>query len=842
MFTAPSGTPPRGWARGIVPRLDRLKFVSRDARLALGSRTGAVAIVAGVVAALSSLLSLAAIGLSRADERAFATIATVIGTAGWLGAGVLLIFLFGRAAIANHRRSVDARTARDMLQETLEALPAGVVVFDPDERLVMFNSAAESVTPALRQSHAIGRNYMEIARETARLMEAGGMGCQPWRQWLEHFRAKNRRRTLQCHDGRWIECNEKATPSGYTVGLRVDVSELKLSQLALERARREYQALVDSLTDMVYVLDSKGVFTFASAAAERLLGVPATSLVGTRFGTLVEADDLHRATAAAREHLKSTDHGMREIQLRLRRRDGSVRHMECRWHAPLDGVRRDAAAVGVMRDVTERVELVERLQRQMAAVESARADYRALVDSLSDVVMRLDAQTGTIMFVSAAVEDVFGVSPDSLIGTRAYDHILAEDVDRVIAASRAGLKGPDSGVVQQHYRVSTPAGPRHVEARFRKTPRGLDGRKQVVGVVRDIEERVQLEHRLAEEMERLRSIVQSSAALIVLADRHLNVVMVNTGFTVMTGVPAHRAIGQSLREVLEWPVGRAPDQPQQFAVKFDVLGSMRLISVSATPVFGADGKLSNIMLLGIDDTERREAERALYNTERFATVGEMAATMAHEISQPLQVINIACESAREELGEGSLDVDFQKAKLERIAQQVVYASRTIGDLRAFVRGIGAPEDEGPFDAGLAVKSAIDLTAHSLRQAGIALSFSPAHGLSTVRGHVGRLELVLVNLINNACDTGGRTIDIVVQPIERDGKRLVQITVDDTGPGIPAEVTPRLFVSFVTTKAKGTGLGLRICRRIVEEMGGEISATNRPEGGARFEVLLPAAMQ
>src|SRR5262249_57310695 len=75
-----------------------------------------------------------------------------------------------------------------------------------------------------------------------------------------------------------------------------------------------------------------------------------------------------------------------------------------------------------------------------------------------------------------------------------------------------------------------------------------------------------------------------------------------------------------------------------------------------------------------------------------------------------------------------------------------------------------------------------------------------------------------------------------------GQPFVRLAVEDNGPGIPAEILPRLFVTFVTTKprGKGTGLGLRICRRIVEEMGGSISAANAPQGGARFEILLPAA--
>jgi len=273
--------------------------------------------------------------------------------------------------------------------------------------------------------------------------------------------------------------------------------------------------------------------------------------------------------------------------------------------------------------------------------------------------------------------------------------------------------------------------------------------------------------------------------------------------------------------------------------------------VTATPVTDFNSAVTSIVLLGVDDTERREAEQALYNAERFATVGEMAGTMAHEISQPLQVINIACASALEELNdaiERKEEVDavpFVHEKLERIGLQVATASRIIGDLRAYVRGTTSGTHES-FDVNEAVRSAVDLTDHGVREAGLVLAERLGAQVPAVMGDMARLEQVLVNLINNARDAGGKTITVSTGDTERkDGRgnerRWVRIAVEDTGPGIAPDILPRLFNSFVSTKprGKGTGLGLRICRRILEEMGGSIAAANRAEGGASFEILLPA---
>jgi PAS domain S-box-containing protein len=658
------------------------------------------------------------------DDYAEALLVLTLSTTGFVCAGLVLILLVGRTSMDYHtqwRRAAEAAqqagASRDMLSEVVEALPAGIVVYDSDERLIMCNTVARTLTPALRQPDAIGRSYSELAHDSARRLEAAGFGPQPVQEWIDRFRTKTTERTRQSDDGRWFDWSEKGTASGLTVGLRVDVTDIKRHEFALEKSRAEQ--------------------------------------------------------------------------------------------------------------------------------EHARARYQSLVDSMVDVAYTLDVETGKFTFVNAAVADLFGVPPEEFIGTHFLEHIAPDSVERVRSQTTRAYDPQDQGTFARFSMIAAGGAARHVEVRAR---RWVDGQGRVVstGVIRDIEERVQLERRLDSEMTRLRSIVESGGALIVLVDRALNVAMVNSGFTALTGIPAADAVGRPLQDVLPCPLNPERTKRSRFAVRRrDPSGRERLIAITATPATDADGAVSNIMLLGVDDTERREAEQALYNAERFATVGEMAGTMAHEISQPLQVINIACASALDELTQavergGQPDAPAVLGRLERIAQQVDQASRIIGDLRAYVRGTSSDTPE-PFDANEAVRRAIDLTDHGVREAGMTLQERLTPRLPTVLGDVGRLGQVLVNLINNARDVGGDTISIVTDTVQKDGRRFVRIAVEDSGPGISAEILPRLFVSFVTTKpsGKGTGLGLRICRRILEEMGGGISAANRAEGGARFEVLLPS---
>jgi signal transduction histidine kinase len=255
--------------------------------------------------------------------------------------------------------------------------------------------------------------------------------------------------------------------------------------------------------------------------------------------------------------------------------------------------------------------------------------------------------------------------------------------------------------------------------------------------------------------------------------------------------------------------------------------------------------MRQIAFLAFDDTERREAEQALFDADRMATLGEMAATVAHELRQPLQVITLACTAVLDEMTENNetgapTDMEFVETKLERVMGQVDRAAHIIDELRVFARGTGG-QPAKLFDPTAAITSAIDMTAAAGRNAKIKVSPRIDGALPQIMGHAARLEQVLINLINNARDARCKAVEVSASQVVENGRRFVRLAVADDGPGIPTDVLPRLFNSFVTTKSsgKGTGMGLRICRRIVEEMDGRVAAANRPQGGAEFEVLLPA---
>ncbi len=245
-----------------------------------------------------------------------------------------------------------------------------------------------------------------------------------------------------------------------------------------------------------------------------------------------------------------------------------------------------------------------------------------------------------------------------------------------------------------------------------------------------------------------------------------------------------------------------------------------------------------------EDLERMVAERTqqleraqarLVQSEKLAALGELVAGVAHELNNPLtSVLGYA-----QLLEAGELEGEDARRALEIILQEADRARRIVQNLLTFARQ--RAHERGPVDVNAAIEQTVALRRYELERAGITFVLDLAADLPVVEGDLFQLQQVFLNLINNAAQAmagGGGRIEIRTARV---GDR-VRIEVADTGPGIPPEHLHRIFDPFFTTKevGQGTGLGLSISYGIVRDHGGEIYAENRPEGGARFTIELPAA--
>jgi signal transduction histidine kinase len=248
-----------------------------------------------------------------------------------------------------------------------------------------------------------------------------------------------------------------------------------------------------------------------------------------------------------------------------------------------------------------------------------------------------------------------------------------------------------------------------------------------------------------------------------------------------------------------------------------------------------------------DITAERELALQAATAAKFATLGEMAAGLAHELNQPIAIMSLAAENAAEALEAGEDGVEEALTRLRRIMAQADRAKAIVTQLRAFSRvDVSALE---AIDLGGAVHGMMVLAGQALRDAGVQVQLRLPDVLPPVIGQVILVEQVLLNLVLNARDA------LLDRPAERRRLRIeaevgpladeVTLRVQDSGPGLPPEVRDKLFEPFYTTKPPGfgTGLGLSISRTIMRGIGGRISADNTPEGmemGAEFTLTFRRA--
>jgi len=236
--------------------------------------------------------------------------------------------------------------------------------------------------------------------------------------------------------------------------------------------------------------------------------------------------------------------------------------------------------------------------------------------------------------------------------------------------------------------------------------------------------------------------------------------------------------------------------------------------------------------------ELTTAQEQLVRSARLAAVGRLSAGVAHEIGNPLAAIRGLLDLVQT----GDLDPEEEREFVGRVRREAERIHHTIRDLLDFSRSEPGQEVriESSADISEVVSDTIKLIDRQTRFRDIEIALTLDDELPRVRGDHERLRQLLLNLLFNAADALGGTGRIEVRAANSGG--VVQLIVEDDGPGIDGEIIEQVFDPFVTTKApgQGTGLGLAVCHTIVEELGGSIEAANRQQGGAAFEVRLSAA--
>ena len=274
-------------------------------------------------------------------------------------------------------------------------------------------------------------------------------------------------------------------------------------------------------------------------------------------------------------------------------------------------------------------------------------------------------------------------------------------------------------------------------------------------------------------------------------------------------------------------------------------GSVKHIHVVAHAVTDHGGKLEFIGAL-MDVTASKQAEDELHKTQtelahiaRVTTLGELTASLAHEVNQPLAAVVTSAQACLRWLDRAASHLDEARRSAESIIKHGNRAAEVIRHVRALTKK--SDTEKAPLDINDVVNEVIALMQRELLSHRVSLRTEFAPALPAVLADRVQLQQVIINLVMNGIEAMQPITSRPRQLVIRSGQdeaREVLIAVEDCGVGISAENANRLFIPFFTTKSSGMGMGLSICRSIIEAHRGRMSAANNAGQGATFQFTLP----
>ncbi|HEY8049551.1 MAG TPA: PAS domain S-box protein [Ramlibacter sp.] len=513
-----------------------------------------------------------------------------------------------------------------------------------------------------------------------------------------------------------------------------------------------------------------------------------------------------------------------------------------------------------------------RMQAQHALI--AETNFRrAMENSILTGMRALDLQ-GRITYVNAAFCQMTGWGEGELVGrTPPFPYWPEEDREMLAARLDDEIHGrAGAGGIQ--VRVKRKDGTLF-DARLYVSPL-VDAKGHQTGwmtSMTDITEPNRIREQLSASYERFTTVLEALDASVSVAplgseellfankmyrqwfgthtEGHLQMVA-------QAGVPEHPHDGESQDTVdsfVGMPTGALTAATSENAEIFvPELG--KWLEVRSRYLNWVDGRLAQ-MVIATDITPRRvaeeqsagQAERA-QAASRLVTMGEMASSVAHELNQPLTAINNYCNGLVSRIRGGNINQSDLLAALEKTARQAQRAGQIIQRIRSFVKR--SEPNRSQADVAHMVDEAVELAEIELRRRNVRLSHYVAARLPKVMVDPILIEQVLVNLMKNAAESidnarrpvSRRSVELRVVPKMVEGQEVVEFAVADSGQGLAPEVMDRLYEAFFSTKVEGMGIGLNLCRTIVESHQGRMQAENIYNGGevagCRFSFWIPVS--
>ncbi|MBX3350956.1 MAG: PAS domain S-box protein [Nitrospira sp.] len=745
-----------------------------------------------------------------------------------------------RAGVGRKEAEGQLLVAQLRLESIIESAMDAIITVDEDQRVVLFNHAAEQMFGCSTQA-AIGQPLDRFL--PTRFRDAHRHHVQGFGQSGVTSRKMGHLGTVMGLRSNGEEFPIEAAISHiavehqkyYTVILR-DITERKQAEIVLKETTERWQLLMQYAPAALAMLDRDLRYLAVSQRWMSDYRLEGQSLIGKShyevFPEIPERWKIVHQRGLAGEVVRCEED-------RFVRQDGTEQWLQ--WEVrPWYTI---GGAVGGLVFFTE--DITERKRGEEALHESQR-QLTTLISNIPGFVYRCrNDRDWTFEYLSEGVSDLTGYTVQEYLVQRSIsygDNTHPGDRERVWQEIQAAVA--QRRPYETTYRILTRAG--EVKSVWERGEGIYDmdgGLNYLEGFVTDITERKRAEHLLRQSEERYRRLIAISPYAI-LVNRGDRILFANDQAIKLFGaVKADEILGRSVMDLVhpdyhpairerihELVEGRA--QVPMLEEKIVTLSGRSVdAEVSAARFVDEEGPAILVMLRDI--SERKRLQEQLRKTERIAELGTVASGMAHEIGTPMNVILGRAEYLMDRVTDEPI-----KKGLQTIITQVERITRVMNQLLSFARR-KTPE-RGALDLKQVVEDSLEMFHERLTRSQIQLELMLADPCPMVLADADQMSQVMINLVMNAVHAmpNGGTLRVALAP----EPQMVRLTVADTGHGIPREVIKKIFDPFFTTKefGKGTGLGLTVVKGIIEEHQGSIAVESQEGTGTTFTILLPMA--
>jgi PAS domain S-box-containing protein len=764
--------------------------------------------------------------------------------------------------IEDRKQAEVIRASELRLREMINAIPSSVWTSRPDGYCDFFNQRWLDYA-GMSEEEAQGWGWLAVIHpdDSQRLTEQ-------WRSCLTAGAPVDMEGRIRRHDGvyRWFlfRGNPLRDESGKILrwfGTNTDIEDRKQAE-AIRESEQNLRQIINTIPTMVWSALPDGACDFFNQNWLQYTGFTLEQALGWGWTAAFHPDDLQEAVLAYWQSCLMTGTPV-NTELRMRRHDGVYR-----WFLLLAAPLRDEMGeirgwYGTNIDLDDRKQAEEQLRRSEEILAEGQR-----VSSTGSFVWKTNE---TIVTYSEEAGRIMELEPGEVLTLERLGNRIHPDDLPMLAAKIEDARASGS---DQDYEIRflMPDGRIKFVHSISHAVRDSEGELDYIGTMQDVTSRHLAEEQVRKSELHLRQMTETIPEMLWSATAEGAIDYCNARLLEYTGFAASEVMGSGWTKLLhpgdvehtarEWLECVATGK--QYVVEVRTLhaadGGYRWCITSALPLLDAQGRIAKWYGTVVDVHDRKRADEELRRSElrlrevqdelahvtRVTTMGELAASIAHEINQPIAGVVINANTSLRWLSrvkEDSVNLKEARETIERIIRDGVRAGDIIARIRALFKKTELAKE--PLDLNEAIQEILVLARNEIDKQKVVLRLELSGELPEVLGDRVQLQQVMLNLILNAVDAmsavEGRARDLVIGTRQSSDREVV-VAVQDSGVGLSPESADAIFAAFHTTKPGGLGMGLPISRSIIENHSGRLWVTGHDGPGATFQFSLPVSFR